>query len=221
MFTTRLFQDQTSTSADNVANQLREEILRGTLKVDQVLRQDKIASRLGTSTIPVREALFKLNAEGLVEFIPNRGAFVLRLSGSELQEIYTLRLSLETLALKNAIGRYTDQILGAAERILYQMDSEKDIINWGELNWQFHRTLLEPADMPRLIGILRSLHLNIIRFLLQNVSTPEEFELRAKHRAEHFALLKACRDRDAEISEILLERHLSQTTSLLLRFLEQ
>ena len=85
MFTTRLFQDQTSTSADNVANQLREEILRGTLKVDQVLRQDKIASRLGTSTIPVREALFKLNAEGLVEFIPNRGAFVSRLSGTELQ----------------------------------------------------------------------------------------------------------------------------------------
>lgn len=221
MFSTRLFQDQTSTAADGVANQLREEILRGTLKVDQVLRQDKIASRLGTSTIPVREALFKLNAEGLVEFIPNRGAFVSRLSGREIQEIYTLRLSLETLALKNAIGRCTDKTLGAAERILYQMDSERDIINWGELNWQFHRTLLEPADMPRLIGILRSLHLNIIRFLLQNVSAPEEFDLRAKHRAEHFALLKACRDRDAEISEILLHRHLSQTSSLLLRFLEE
>ena len=212
-----LFENQALTTADTVANRLRAEILRGDLKVDQVLRQDKIASRLGTSTIPVREALFQLNAEGLVEFIPNRGAFVSRLSAEELREIYDLRLSLESLALSKAMPRLTDDHIEQAEAILEQMDLERDIIKWGELNWNFHRVLLEPAGMPRLIGMLRNLHLNLIRFLLQNVSAPEEIELRSEHRLEHAQILDACRARDAEIGEILLRRHLTMTSNLLLR----
>ena len=65
--------------------------------------------------------------------------------------------------------------------------------------------------------MVRNLHLNLIRFLLQNVSAPEEIELRSEHRLEHAQILDACRVRDAEIGEILLRRHLTMTSNLLLR----
>lgn len=220
MDVTNLFGIQIKTTADTIANSLREEILRGELEVSQGLRQDKIARKYGVSPIPVREALFQLAEEGLVAFFPNRGAFVSPLSATELFEIYAMRTALELLALEHAIPNLTEASLARAESLIAQMDAEKDICNWGELNWEFHATLYQPADLPRLMRTLRRLHVNVIRYMVSNVLDPDEIEYSSHNQSEHRQILAACRQRDTEIASILLRRHLDISSKVLVHFLE-
>ena len=81
---------------ESIADSLRADILRGNLKSGQALKQDEIAAQFGISKIPVREALVQLKTEGLVNFYHNRGAFVSEISAAEADEIYVMRIALET-----------------------------------------------------------------------------------------------------------------------------
>ena len=94
-------------TADRIAEALRKAILQGQLHSGQSLRQDEIAATFQVSKIPVREALFQLQAEGLVDIIHNRGAIVTSLNTAEIEELYTMRIALETIALRRAIPRMT------------------------------------------------------------------------------------------------------------------
>jgi DNA-binding GntR family transcriptional regulator len=96
-----------------IAAALRQAILRGEFKAGQPLLQDEVAARFGVSKIPAREALLQLKAEGLVSFYPNRGATVSELSAGEVNEIYIIRIALETLALRRALPRLAAPILCA------------------------------------------------------------------------------------------------------------
>ncbi len=209
------------TTADTIADTLREEIIRGKFEVSQGLRQDSIAKRFGVSTIPVREALLQLSSEGIVEFFPNRGAYVTELSAVELLEIYTLRELLEIYALEQAFPHMTEEVYDRAQKIILQMDNEKDIYYWGELNWEFHATLYQPAQMSHMMNILRGFHTHVIRYLIHNVPRPDDIELRLDHRDQHQQILDLCRNRDLEIACILLRRHLQTSSALLARFENQ
>src|SRR5215211_7447338 len=94
-----------STTPDLIADSLREEILRGSVAPGQPLRQEELADRFGVSRLPVRDALLRLEAQGLVEVFPNRGAFVVSLSAGEIAEIYDLRILLEGDAIERAVPR--------------------------------------------------------------------------------------------------------------------
>src|SRR5829696_1672199 len=94
-----------STTPDLIADSLREDILRGTIPPGQPLRQEELARRFGVSRLPVRDALLRLEAEGLVVVFPNRGAFVVSLSAAEVREIYDLRVLLEGDVLERAVPR--------------------------------------------------------------------------------------------------------------------
>ncbi|NET74178.1 MAG: GntR family transcriptional regulator, partial [Sphaerospermopsis sp. SIO1G2] len=213
-----LFQQKSVTTADHIANHIREEILRGKLQADQVLRQDKIASIHGMSTIPVREALFQLNGEGLIEFIPHRGAFVSTLSTQALTEICKIRTTLELLALENGIKNLTEKKLDNARKLMKEMKQQTDMVKWAEQNWQFHRTLWGSCDMPHLTQILRNLHININRYLAKNVPTIEDRDYHDKHHKEHTNILEACIEGDSEIALIQLRRHLDNATELIISF---
>jgi len=213
-----LFEQKSVTTADHIANHIREDILRGKLQADQVLRQDKIASFHGVSTIPVREALFQLNGEGLIEFIPHRGAFVSTLTQSALNEICQIRCRLELLALEYAIPNLTDADLDQAEQLMEAMLKQTDMVKWAEQNWQFHKTLWGPSNMPNLIQILRNLHINVNRYLAKNVPTIDDATYHNKHHQEHLNVLEACRKRDTEVAIIQLRRHLDGATDLISSF---
>ena len=86
-----------------IVGALRNAILQGRYKANQPLRQDQIAEKFGVSKVPLREALVQLKAEGLVTFMPNRGAVVTELSAAEVDEIFTMRMALESKALERAI----------------------------------------------------------------------------------------------------------------------
>ncbi|MEM8863212.1 MAG: GntR family transcriptional regulator, partial [Chloroflexota bacterium] len=90
-------------TADLVADAVRTAILQGELRGGDPLRQEELAEKYGVSKIPVREALFVLQSEGLVDFSTGRGATVSRLSPAEADEIYVMRIALEQVALRTSI----------------------------------------------------------------------------------------------------------------------
>jgi len=206
------------TANESIADSLRADILRGKLKSGQALKQDEIAAQFGISKIPVREALVQLKAEGLVNFYPNRGAFVSELSAVEADEIYVMRIALETAVLARAIPNLTVAHLKHAKEILDAIDQEENIAKWGELNWEFHATLYSPAALPRVMDTIRTLHSNIARYLVLYLAG---MAYQKKSQKEHRAILEACRHGDTEKAVAVLEEHLLGASSHLVAFLNK
>ena len=205
-------------TTEQIAAEIRGEILNGRLKSGKPLRQDDIAAKFGVSKIPVREALFQLKAEGLVTFVPNKGAAVSVLSPKEAEEIYTMRIALETAALERAIPNLTIRNLTEAEELLTAIDQEEKIEQWGELNWLFHATLYAPADMPRMIEWIQALHINVARYLIVYL---EGMNYQKVSQREHRELLDACRHGDILRAKSILVEHLESASRQLVKFLEE
>jgi DNA-binding GntR family transcriptional regulator len=202
----------------SIADSLRADILRGKLPSGQALKQDEIGAQFGVSKIPVREALIQLKAEGLVNFYPNRGAFVSELSAAEVDEIYLMRIALETAVLARAIPNLTVAHLKHAKEILDAIDQEENIARWGELNWEFHATLYSPAPMPRVMETIQTLHSNIARYLVLYLAG---MAYQTKSQKEHRAILEACRHGDTEKAVAQLEVHLRGASNQLVTFLNK
>ncbi len=205
-------------TTEQIAAEIRGEILNGRLKSGKPLRQDDIAAKFGISKIPVREALFQLKAEGLVTFVPNKGAAVSVLSPKEAEEIYTMRIALEPAALERAIPNLTIRNLTEAEELLTAIDQEEKIEKWGELNWLFHATLYAPADMPRMIEWIQALHINVARYLIVYL---EGMNYQEVSQREHRELLDACRHGDVHRAKAVLVEHLESASRQLVKFLEE
>jgi DNA-binding GntR family transcriptional regulator len=202
---------------DLIAEALRQAIQLGIFREGQSLRQDEIATQFGVSRIPVREALRQLEVEGLVIFHPNRGAMVSALSPAEIQEICEIRISLETLALQLAIPQLSESDIEQAAALLQATEETTDPMQWAELNWQFHAALYRPANRPRLLNLIKTLHVNIdryIRFQLQ------QLDYREHSQAEHHQLLVACREQNIALATEILRQHISSTARQLVDYLQ-
>src|ERR1700740_2687153 len=110
------------TMSTEVLQWIRDAILRGQLTADARIDQRAISQRLGVSLVPVREALRKLEAEGLVQIIPHRGAYVPRISRDEMEDIYTVRMAIEPMTIKHAVRRITADDLDRTKDMIVQMD---------------------------------------------------------------------------------------------------
>jgi DNA-binding GntR family transcriptional regulator len=205
-------------TADLIATSLRADIMQGRLKSEQPLRQDDIAAQFGVSKIPVREALFQLKAEGLVTFYPNRGAAVSKLSPAEADEIFIMRTALETAALRRAIPHLTIANLARAEEILGAIDQEQNLARWGELNWEFHATLYHPANLPRLMEWIETLHINVARYLVIYLAGMD-YQMASQN--EHREILESCRCGNVEAATTHLTDHLQSASTHLIAFLNQ
>ena len=192
-------------TADLVADALRSAILQGKLSSGQQLKQDEIAAQFKVSKIPVREALVQLQAEGLVRLFPNRGAEVSALTVDDIAEIYTIRSSLEPIALQRAVPHLKAADFTAVENILGEIDHEEDMTRWAELNWAFHERLYQPARLPRLVSVTQMLYNNVAPYLLQNYLDAEYLQ---ESQRQHRAIVDACRDGDAELAVKRLLDHL-------------
>ena len=211
-------QSSSPVTSESIAGALRADILCGRLQGGQPLKQDEIAVQFGVSKIPVREALMQLKAEGLVDFYPNRGAFVSELSAAEADEIYIMRIALEKEILARAIPYLTVSDFKQAGELLAVMDREENIARWGELNWEFHAMLYAPAGLPRVMETLRALHTNIARYLVLYLAG---MEYQKKSQREHRSLLKACRTGEIEKARVILEEHLLSASTQLVKYLNK
>lgn len=195
-------------TAERIADSLRKAISQGKLKGGQSLRQDEIAALYSVSKIPVREAFFQLQAEGLIDMIPNKGAIVSILTAAEIDEVYVMRIALETEALRYAIPKMTTDDLLQAEAVLNRIDHESDVGKWAELNWEFHERLYIPSGMNRLLEMVKSLHANVVRYLLSTQVVTTNGYLTTSQR-EHRQILALCRQGEVEAACSCLQQHLS------------
>lgn len=196
--------------ADDVVERLRDAIFQGSFKPGEPLREEQLAAMLDVSRGPVREALVQLEREGLVLVRRHRGATVARLSQTDLEEVYSLRLALERLAVQRAARLATDDDFAAMEAVIAGFDaalargpSEKEI---AELDVRFHDLIYQAARHQRLYDCWSNLRSQIYIFLLsRNVANPDFRDVTIKAHAD---LIEALRARDELRVTQQIEEHL-------------
>lgn len=140
--------------AEMVTRHLREAVLDGRLRPGALLRQEAIAKELGTSRIPVREALRQLEHEGLVTLVAHSGARVAKLDFAEHTEIYKIREAVEPLALAESVPRVSADQLALIRSLMLRIEQTTDPAVWLELDRRFHLTSYAAAAMPRLLRMI-------------------------------------------------------------------
>lgn len=193
-------------ASEVIAKQLRHAIITGVVAEGEPVRQDDVARLFNVSKIPVREALKRLEAEGLVEFKRNKGAVVTRISEPELAQMFEVRILLEVKAISLAVPNMTAVDFARADAICDAFLSDDDVGHWSGLNWALHACLYEPAQRPFLLGLIRSIHDKVERYLRMQLSLSE-----GKSRAdrEHRGIVEACRQGDVALAMRLTEDHIN------------
>ncbi|WP_282608749.1 GntR family transcriptional regulator [Pelagibius sp. Alg239-R121] len=196
---------------------LREDIISGRLTAGSLLRQQLLAERFGVSRMPVREALYRLEAEGFIAFTPNKGATVAPVSAEDVREIYEMRSAAETLALRLALPELTNAQIGRAEDLQAEMETAP-VGEFGKLNAAFHQTLYQPCARPRLLAHVENLSNAADRYLRVAIGTLDYAE---KSHREHRTLLEACRRRDEADAVGCLMQHIEEGGQTLYRRLTE
>ena len=191
------------TIASRISRVLAERIISGVLTPGERLRQDHIAEEFGASHVPVREAFRLLEAQGLAVSEPRRGVRVAAFDLKEVREVAEMRAVLEVLALRHAIPHLTAAILDRAEAATVAADTSRDVRSWEAANRAFHRLILEPCGMPRLLASIDDLHAASARFLFS--AWRSSWEARTDH--DHRAILAALREGRGDEAASILERH--------------
>lgn len=204
-----------------IVDQLRLAILNGSHAAGTQLRQDALAEAYGVSRIPVREALFQLEAEGLVRITPQKGAIVSELSVGEINDVFELRAILEPRLLERSLPVFADGDLALLEDIQARFiaaTSARDVAQFGILNAEFHMALSRHADLPRTQLIVASLLQTSDRYTRVQLSNAAAMAVAV---AEHAELITLCRAGDTEGACGLLKRHIETVHRDLLRVVEK
>ena len=195
-----------------VHNHVLTALLRGELRPGEWLRQDELAAQLGVSKVPVREALQRLAAEGLVTFEANRGSVVRFVTAAGAEEIYALRSAIEPVLLRRSVANLSIVDLAEAEMALE--DTRGPI---GEVNWRFHRALYAGAHWDRGVTIVGRLHAAVAPYVEMYT---EALHGSSTSDAEHRQLLALCRTGKTASAVGVLEKHLAAASTALIRALQ-
>lgn len=191
------------TLAARIGNTLAERIISGAIAAGARLRQDHIAEEFGASHVPVREAFRRLEAQGLVVSEPRRGVRVAGFTLNDVREVAEMRAALEVLALRNAAPHLTKAILDQAEEANVACDKARNVEAWEEANRAFHRLIIAPCAMPRLLKSIDDLHTASARFLFSGWRA----EWEAPTDRAHSAILAALRVGQIDTAAAVLARH--------------
>ncbi|GAB6936083.1 MAG: GntR family transcriptional regulator [Bacillota bacterium] len=192
------------TRSEWVYEKLKEAILSGEIAPGERLVVDQLARELGTSPIPVREALRRLEAEGWVENKPFVGARVAPVRVEELEELFTIRLALEPILARTAVQAITDEGIDRLEELVDEMDKcieQNDAAQFSRLNYEFHRTLYEFSPWKELFRIVITVWERSARSRWIFVQTPDSMHASQK---EHRAMIETLRKRNAQELERLV-----------------
>lgn len=204
---------------DLVYDQIRNMLLAGRFHPGEVLRQEKLAALLGVSRVPLREALRRLEAEGLVELQDRRGYLVASLNWDEIEEVFRLRMFAEGRAGMLATRRRTQADIDAVESYLERLegldpgDDPERIAEWAALNREFHNTLYEACRHRALMRVINMLRDSVERYVrVEVLMTGNAREAQREHH-KMFALFKKG---DAEGVRDICRAHCRHTAERLL-----
>lgn len=209
---------QRRTVTEEVLDRLRDLLLRGVLRPGARIDQAELAASFGVSTVPVREALLRLQSAGLVQLVPHRGVFVSEVSIEELIDIYSTRELLEEQAARLAAPQLTTEDLDALERLATGMQAAARNQLLDELltqNREFHFTIYRAAGRRHLLQLIEQLWDLSTRYAhLQLHTVPDRasealFEVRS--------IVAACRGKDVDALALMIRYKVHQTTAGLLQ----
>ena len=200
-----------TTQADKICTDLCIAIERGEIKPGEKLSEQSLVERFGGSRVPVREAIQKLEARRLVRRIPNAGARVVKHTLQELRDIYEVRLELEGMACRLAAQRMSETDIAELKRLLHtheQMIAAENgasyYQNAGDLD--FHYRIVQGSQNHCLQQTLCGELYHIVRMYRYQTSTGSKRPAQALH--EHRRIVEAIEQRDAELAELLMRRHI-------------
>ena len=193
---------------DVVFNTLRQAILKGELEPGERLMEIQLAERLGVSRTPIREAIRKLELEGLVLMIPRKGAEVAKISEKSLRDVLELRRSLEELAIELACQRMTEEEIDEledAQRAFRKAVDSKDVLLMAETDEKYHEIIYQGTKNSRLVQILNNLREQMYRYRLEYIKDADKRQILL---IEHDNILKAVRNRKVAEAKAAMREHI-------------
>lgn len=183
---------------DVVFNTLRQAILKGELKPGERLMEIQLAQRLGVSRTPIREAIRKLELEGLVLMIPRKGAEVAKITEKSMQDVLEVRRALEGLAIQLACGRITKEEIAVLEsngKKFAETTKSGDWVAMAEADEAFHAVIYNATKNDRLIYILNNLREQMYRYRLEYIKDAKIHQVILK---EHEEIIRTVKKRDED-----------------------
>ncbi len=190
-----------------VFHRIREDILNGKYKDNEELKEVAIGNELGVSRTPVREALRQLELEGLVQIIPNRGAYVTGIKVKDIQDIYMIRSRLEGLCARWACDNITAEQLDEMEETIYLAEfhaARGHMDQMAELDNRFHNILYEASGSKMLEHLLKDYHQYVWRVRQKTLSSSRG----AVSNVEHKFIMEAIKEKNPDKAEELANQHM-------------
>lgn len=191
-----------------VFHKLRDDILSGKYEENEELKEVAIGEELGVSRTPVREAFRQLELEGLIQIIPNKGAYVTGITEKDVKDIYMIRSLLEGLCARWATEHITQEQLAEMEENVYlsQFHAQKGHLEQlAELDNRFHDIMYEACNSKILEHQLKDFHQYVLRVRRKTLASKHRGP---KSNEEHEEILQAIKAGDADRAEQLANRHM-------------
>jgi DNA-binding GntR family transcriptional regulator len=206
--------EMSSNAAERAYQTIRARIMDGSVPPGAALREEALAAEIGVSRTPVRDALRRLLADGLVESARNRGTFVAEITTDDLLEVYQLRAMLEGFAARRAASRITPGELAALRGLADQMEAiegppEQVVARFHALNAEFHATLVRAARSRRVEGML-GWAFQVPLVLLKQYRMQEWINIKRSNQ-QHREIIEALSTRNAEWAGFAVSAHLNAT----------
>lgn len=193
---------------DVVFQTLRQAILKGELQPGERLMEIKLAERLGVSRTPIREAIRKLELEGLVIMIPRKGAAVANITEKDTKDVLEVRRTLEMFAVEVACDRITPEQLVQLKEAAKAFEASKgsmDLIRIAETDMNFHEIIYEATQNERLVQMLNNLRENMYRYRIEYLKDPNYYDSLVR---EHQAILDAVENGCKEKARVYMRDHI-------------
>ena len=217
----KLIADEYLPLRDVVFNTLRQGILKGDLKPGERLMEIHLADRLGVSRTPIREAIRMLELEGLVTMIPRKGAEVARISKQDLRDVLEVRKSLDSLAVRLACDRITDEEkdeLRKTEEDFEQSIRKGDVTSIAEADVRFHDVILKAGKNGRLMQMINNLAERMFRYRLEYIKDSRNH---SRLIEEHRKIIEYIVDGDKDSACEAIETHIDNQEKNVISQLEQ
>ena len=204
---------------DVVFNTLRQAILRGEMEPGERLMEIQLAQKLGVSRTPIREAIRKLELEGLVIMIPRKGAEVAHITEKDMKDVLEVRSTLEELVVELAIKNVTDEKieeLKCANKVFESAIVSKDAVNIVEADVKFHDILYSMTNNARLIQIINNLREQMYRYRVEYLKNNDVYEQLVE---EHELLIQAVIKHDKAQAKDIICRHIDNQEKAIAEFI--
>lgn len=202
---------------DVVFQTLRQAILKGELQPGERLMEIKLAEKLGVSRTPIREAIRKLELEGLVVMVPRKGAAVANITEKDTKDVLEVRRTLEMFAVEVACERITPEELEALKEAAKEFGDAKgsmDLIRIAETDMRFHERIYEATHNERLLQMLNNLRENMYRYRIEYLKDPNYYDSLVR---EHQEILNAIESGNKEAARVCMRDHIDNQQLAVIR----